>query len=117
MAVDQTSVDLLSLDEFGQHLDPRLREARAALAALTAGPGADRPRLGDFHDARVTADRYDEMRTQYLQRLTALIDAVTAAQSATATISASYHTIEARNESDTRAIGGSQAGASFGPGA
>jgi hypothetical protein len=105
MAVDQTSVDLLSLDDFGHHLDARLREARAALTALTTGPGADRPPLGDFDDANVTAERYEAMRVVYVARLQRLIDALIAAEETTGTIATSYLTLETRNAADTERIG------------
>ena len=105
MAVDHTSVDLLSVDDFGQHLDARLREARAALTALTTGPGADRPPLGDFDDANETAERHEAMRAAYVARLQRLIDALTAAQETTGTIATSYRTVEASNAADTSRIG------------
>src|SRR5262245_22729654 len=105
MAVDQTNVDLASLGDFGQHLDARLREAREALTALTAGPGGTRPPLGDFQDANETADRYEAIRAVYVERLQRLIDALTAAHETTGTIAASYLTVETRNAADTARIG------------
>jgi hypothetical protein len=106
MAVDQTRIDLLSLDDFSQHLTARLAEAQETLTALTAGAGSQRPPLGDFHDAQLTADRYQAMKALYTERLRRLIDALSAAQTATATISASYRTVEDRNHLDTGTIGG-----------
>ena len=106
MAADQTRIDLLSLDDFSHHLKARLAEAQEALTALTSGPGPDRPPLGEFQDARLSADRYQAMKAGYVERLRRLIDALTAAQTATATISTSYHSVEDRNRSDTGTIGG-----------
>jgi hypothetical protein len=106
MAVDQTHIDLLSLDDFGHRLKARVDEAREALLALTVGPGADRPPLGEFTDAQLSADRYDAMKAGYVERLRRLIDALTAAQTATATISAGYRSVEDLNCSDTGTIGG-----------
>jgi hypothetical protein len=103
MAVDQTHVELRSLDDFGHHLDARLQEAQAALTALTTDPG--QPPLGTFHDATVTAERYEVMKAAYVERLRRLIDALTAAQSATATIADSYRTLEVHHAASTAAIG------------
>jgi hypothetical protein len=102
MAVDQTNVDHRSLDDFGQLLDARLREAQAALTALTAQPA--QPPLGTFHDATVTAQRYEATKAVYVERLRRLIDALTAAQAATGTIAGSYRTLEVRNAASTAAI-------------
>jgi hypothetical protein len=102
MAVDQTRVDLPSLNDFGQHLDARLREAEAALTALTTAPGGDRPPLGDFHDATETADRHEAIRAVYVERLRRLIDALTAAKETTGTIAASYLSVETSNAADLR---------------
>ena len=104
MAVDQTSVDLPSLDDFGQLLDARLREAEAALTALTTAPGGEPPPLGDFHDANETADRHEAIKAVYVERLRRLIDALTAAKQTTGTIAASYLTVENQNAADTARI-------------
>jgi hypothetical protein len=112
MGVDGIRVDLLSLHDFHDHLAPRRQEAEAALAALVDAhrsprgntPRAQRPELGQFHDAELTAGHYDALREDYLVRLRRLISAVAAAQNATAVALRTYRTVEALNESTTRAV-------------
>jgi len=103
MGVDDVSVDLGSLDDFAQHLSPRLQEV---LSALTRLHHTDRPAraLGDFTDARETADRYEELHQAFAARLDRLVSAVAAAQTATGTITTIYHTTEELNESSTRSV-------------
>ena len=103
MGVDDVSVDLRSLNDFAGQLTPRLQEV---LTALTRLHHSDRPAraLGDFQDARETADRYDDLHRDYVARLDRLVSAVAAAQTATGTITTIYHTTEALNESSTRAV-------------
>jgi hypothetical protein len=105
MPADQTRIDLPSLDDFNKHLQARLLEAQQALTTLTNAPAADRPPLGEFHDAEVTADRYEAMKAVYVERLRRLIDALTTAQAATTTIAGTYHSTETLNASDTGTIG------------
>lgn len=110
MGVDDVRVDLGSLDDFARHLEPRLRDAVAALDNLThidRRPGHDsaRPELGEFLDAGETADRYEELHQAHITRLQRLINAVVAAQFATGSIMTIYRTTEELNEAGMRAIG------------
>ena len=103
MGVDDTSIELLSLDDFGQHLATRLQEAVTAVSALANAP-VRRPALGEFRDADQTAVDYEARQQEYLDRLRRLISALVAAQAATATIGTRYRTIEALNVASLRTI-------------
>ena len=103
MGVDEVSVDLRSLGDFRERLEPRRQEVEAALAALA---DARRPALGQFHDAELTAQRYDALREGYLLRLRRLVNAMTAAQIATGTALTAYRAVEEISESATRAVAG-----------
>jgi hypothetical protein len=115
MTADKTDVDLLSLEDFKATLDARLSEANAVLTALTttlaAGPSrtgevtqAKVPALGTFADATQTANRYQQLYLQHLDRAARLVRAVTAAKTATSTILTNYRTAEERNRASASDI-------------
>lgn len=105
MAADFT-VNLSSLRDFQQSLQPRIEQAFAALTALTATPGSDRPALGGFHDAQRTADRHQALHDEYVLRLRRLVTALTVAQAATARIIEGYQDVEDLNSAKVRQIAG-----------
>src|SRR5262245_53112272 len=102
MGVDEVSVDLFSIDDFGQRLEARALQVRAALAALT---DAQAPALGHFQDAELTAGRYAALREEQVRRLNRLVDALEAARIVTARILETYRSGERHNESTMRASG------------
>jgi hypothetical protein len=109
MALDQTSVDFSALDEFSRQLDRRLDEAQAALTQLRMGTGTARPELGAFVDGVATADRYGALLAGYVQRLSGLIDTLSAAKARTSTILETYRAAEALNDAGTRGLLGTGA--------
>ncbi|MFY1691715.1 hypothetical protein [Plantactinospora sp. WMMB782] len=106
MAADEFAVNLLSLRDFQQRLQPRIEAAYAALTALTTAPGSDRPALGGFHDAQKTADRHQDLHDEYVARLRRLVAALTVAQAATARIIESYRTVDELSGTNARQIAG-----------
>jgi hypothetical protein len=104
LAADTLFVDPLSLDDFGTYLQARLDEAFSVRVALTTAPAADRPALGGFDDATRTATRLDALRQEYVARLDRLINALVAAQTATAMISQRYRDADALAAADPAAI-------------
>ncbi|GIF73788.1 hypothetical protein [Asanoa siamensis] len=86
MVAHDLSVDFAALREFHSSLAPRLDQARAALDALTAAPGDDRPALGGFHDGQQRADRHQLLHDEYVLRLSRLVDALRIAEQATAEV-------------------------------
>ncbi|GAA3734404.1 hypothetical protein GCM10022225_15970 [Plantactinospora mayteni] len=106
MAADEFAVDLLSLQDFQQRLQPRVEAAFAALTALTTAPGSDRPALGGFHDAQRTADRHQELHDEYVARLRRLVTALAVAQSATTQIIESYRDVDELSRTNAQQIAG-----------
>ncbi len=105
MGVDETIVDLLSLEDFERRLQPRLDEVNAVLTVLTTAPGADPPMLGEFHDARLTTARHQNLHDEYVARARHLVDSLVVAQAATAAIIAGYRTVEELNRTSTEEVG------------
>jgi hypothetical protein len=101
---DEVRVDLLSLEDFRQRLEPRLAEVSSVLSALSVAPAADLPPLGRFEDAERLAARHNAVREAYLDRVQRLFQAVAAAQSATATIIELYRTAEQLNSSTAQDV-------------
>lgn len=103
MADESTTVDVLSLEDFHATLATRLTEANGLLTTLTTSL-ATAPQLGTFQDASAEADRYATLRDEHAGGVQRLIDAITAAQTATATIMSNYQTTEDRNAANASDI-------------
>ena len=101
---ENSAVDVHSLEDFHATLAARLDEADAALSTLVTRLQGLTPKLGGFHDATGTADGYLGRCDEQVTRAQRLVEAVTAAQTATATIIANYTTTEARNAANARDI-------------
>ena len=104
MSGDSASISMISLDEFHGRLATRLTEADQVLTSLrsdpvlTSGDGVPAaPKLGTFDDALKAVGDYTALYRQYLQRVQRLHNAISAAQQATGTIIANYHTTETLN--------------------
>lgn len=104
MAEQNTTVDVLSLEDFHATIAGRLTEASSLLITLTTSLRENRPKLGSFEDAVSTATRHHDLHVEHEAAVQRLIDAVTAAQTATATILNNYQTTEARNTANTTDI-------------
>lgn len=104
MGDESTTVDVLSLEDFQTTLTARLAEANALLTTVNTTLQGAPPRLGGFQDAVDTAGRYSELHGEHSSGVQRLIDAITAAQSATTTIINSYNTTEARNAANVSEI-------------
>ncbi|BCB76267.1 hypothetical protein GCM10022251_25290 [Phytohabitans flavus] len=92
MAADETSVSILSLEDFRQRLERRMEEAGAALLAVLTPPGSEPPALGEFHHAKETALRHGTLNDEYADGLRRLVGALSAAQTATAQVVERYRT-------------------------
>lgn len=106
MASDDFVVDFLSLQDFQQRLQSRIGQAFTALTVETTSPGADKPALGGFHDAAVTAERHRVLHDEYVARVRRLVDALTLAQTATLDIIKLYRDVDALNAANAQQIGG-----------
>ena len=104
MGDETTTVDMLSLEDFHTTVGGRLIEATSLLTTLTTTLEQARPELGGFQDAAETADRHAGLRSEHVAGVHRLIDAITAAQTATATILSNYRTTEARNAANATDI-------------
>ncbi|MEO3772868.1 hypothetical protein [Micromonospora sp. B9E7] len=93
----RTEVDLLSLEDFHQHLASRLSQVESVLRKLNTEMQCSPPALGTFFDATHQARRYSEVHQSYVDQAERVRQAVLAAQQATSTILANYRTAEARN--------------------
>jgi hypothetical protein len=98
MAAEDIIVDQAALLTFARHLQPRIDEANSALTMLTTTPGTDPPALGSFYDAQLTTGRHQTLHDQYVQRLRRLVNALTAAATATGTIIEKYHEVADHDE-------------------
>ena len=108
---------MISLTEFNTRLTARLGEAQSVLSSLQADPVltgtgglVKPPKLGTFEDALTAQHSYATLYEQYVQRLQQLHDAITAAQKATTTIVANYHSSESLNEASAKEITSALAG-------
>jgi hypothetical protein len=104
MGDESTTVDVLSLEEFQTTLAARLAQANTLLTTLNTTLQGTPPQLGGFQDAVDTAGRYSGLQGEHTGGAQRLIDAITAAQTATATIINNYHTTEARNTANASDI-------------
>ena len=110
MSGDSASINMISLGEFNTRLAARLGEADSVMSslrsdpALTADGTVKPPKLGGFDDALKAQHAYATLYGQYLQRIQQLHNAITAAQSATATIATNYHTTESLNAASANEI-------------
>ncbi|SCE75051.1 hypothetical protein GA0070612_0741 [Micromonospora chokoriensis] len=93
----RTEVDLLSLEDFHQHLSSRLSQVESVLRKLNTEMQCRPPALGTFLDATDQARRYSEVHQSYVDQAERVRQAVLAAQQATSTILTNYRTAEARN--------------------
>ncbi|MCO1595421.1 hypothetical protein M8C17_09615 [Micromonospora sp. RHAY321] len=100
----RTEVDLLSLEDFQQHLAARLTEAESVLRKLNTEMQCRPPALGSFTDATDNARRYSDVHQSYVVQAERLRQAVQAAQQATSTILTNYRTAEARNAANATDI-------------
>lgn len=103
---DRARVDVLALEDFHRNLNARLSEVDAAIRKLGSELGNTAPALGTFTDARQRVNRYATLRGEQMDRLNRLRKAITAAQTATATILSNYRTTEARNRASAADIAG-----------
>jgi methyl-accepting chemotaxis protein len=103
MTDDSTAVDVLSLEDFQATLASRLSDVDSVIAKFRGDLGS-RPALGEFLDAKVSAWEFEGLRQQYARRLDRLRAAILAAQAATATIIANYHSTERRNHANAADI-------------
>jgi hypothetical protein len=117
MSADSASINMISLTEFNTRLTARLGEAQSVLFSLQADPVltgtgglVKPPKLGTFEDALTAQHSYATLYEQYVQRLQQLHDAITAAQKATTTIVANYHSTESLNEASAKEITSALAG-------
>jgi hypothetical protein len=104
MGDESTTVDVLSLEDFQTTIAARLDEANSLLTTLNTTLHNARPALGGFQDAVDTAGRYTDLHGEHAAGVQRLIDAITAAQTATTTIIHNYRTTEARNEANATDI-------------
>lgn len=104
MGEQNTTVDVLSLEDFHTTIARRLTEATSLLSTLTTALREARPRLGGFQDATETATRHHDLHAEHVAGVNRLIDAIAAAQTATATILNNYRTTEARNTANATDI-------------
>ncbi|MFC4065158.1 hypothetical protein [Actinoplanes subglobosus] len=104
MSSGNTDIDLLSLEDFHKTLDARLSEANAVVTTLTTALGDKTPALGGFTDASKTSGRYRQLYQEHLDRAERLVEALTAAKTATTTIMSNYRTAEERNHADATDI-------------
>ncbi|MGW3603209.1 MULTISPECIES: hypothetical protein [unclassified Micromonospora] len=100
----RTEVDLLSLEDFHQHLAARLSQAESVLRKLNTEMQCSPPALGSFTDATHNARRYSEVHQSYVDQAERLRQAVLAAQQATSKILTNYRTAEARNAANATDI-------------
>jgi hypothetical protein len=117
MPADSASISMISLTEFNTRLAARLGEAQSVLSSLQSDPVltgigglVEPPKLGTFEDALAAQHDYATLYHQYVQRLQQLHDAITAAQQATTTIVANYHSTESLNEASAKEITSALAG-------
>jgi hypothetical protein len=94
MTEQRTRVDFISLEDFHRTLSARLAEVDTVLRKLD----------NELADANDQASRYTVLQMQHGTRARRLHAALTAAQTATATIIANYSTTEARNDANAAAI-------------
>ncbi|GAA3304287.1 hypothetical protein Dvina_30860 [Dactylosporangium vinaceum] len=112
MPGEGSSINMISLGEFNTRLAGRLSEARTVLtslqhdATLTSGGIVKVPQLGTFDDAVKAEQAYTALYHQFEQRVQQLHNAITAAQKATTTIAANYHTTESLNAAQANEIKG-----------
>jgi hypothetical protein len=104
MGDESTTVDVLSLEDFQTTIAARLSEANSLLTTLTSTLRNAPPKLGGFQDALDTAGRYSDLHGEHADGVRRLIDAITAAQTATGTILTNYRTTESRNEANATDI-------------
>lgn len=104
MADESTTVDVLSLEDFHATIAARLDQANALLTTLNTTLQGAPPQLGGFPHAVDTAGRYSDLHGEHASSVQRLIDAVTAAQTATSTIISNYQTTEARNQANSADI-------------
>ncbi|MBQ1020983.1 hypothetical protein DDE19_09940 [Micromonospora ureilytica] len=97
----RTEVDLLSLEDFHEHLASRLSQAESVLRKLNTEMQCRPPALGSFLDATDNARRYSEVHQSYVDQAERIRQAVLAAQQATSTILSNYRTAEARNAANS----------------
>jgi hypothetical protein len=98
MGAEELYVDPLSLDDFGLTLRARLDEALAALIRVDQSlAGPDAPELGEFQDARRTAERHQALSEEYVARARQLASALDIARSATSGIAARFRAAEEIN--------------------
>jgi hypothetical protein len=100
----RTEVDLLSLEDFHEHLASRLSQAESVLRKLNTEMQCRPPALGSFFDATDKARRYSEVHQSYVQQAERIRQAVLAAQQATSTILSNYRTAEARNAANAEDV-------------
>jgi hypothetical protein len=103
MGEEHTTVDVLSLEDFHTTIAGRLAEAQSLLTTLTTTLQGT-PQLGGFEDANTAAGRHGDLHGEHVTAVGRLIDAVTAAQTATATILENYRSTEARNAANAADI-------------
>lgn len=104
MGDESTTVDVLSLEDFHGTIAARLDEANSLLSTLNTTLQGAPPQLGGFQDAVDTAGRYSDLHGEHTSAVQRLIDAITAAQTATSTIIHNYRTTEARNAANSTDI-------------
>ncbi|MBM0277286.1 hypothetical protein JM949_18765 [Micromonospora sp. STR1s_6] len=100
----RTEVDLLSLEDFHDHLAARLSQAESVLRKLNTEMQCRPPALGSFFDATDQARRYSEVHQSYVDQAERIRQAVLAAQQATSTILRNYRTAEARNAANAEDV-------------
>ncbi|MFC5927222.1 hypothetical protein [Micromonospora vulcania] len=100
----RTEVDLLSLEDFHQHLAARLTQVESVLRKLNTEMQCAPPALGSFADATDNSNRYTKVHQSYVEQAERLRKAVLAAQQATNTILTNYRTAEARNAANASDI-------------
>jgi hypothetical protein len=105
MTDNNTRVDVLSLEDFHATLGARLAEATAILTKLETELRDRPPALGTFEDGQRQASDYSTLYQQHVERAGRLKSAIEAAQAATATIIANYHSTEELNRSSAIDIG------------
>jgi hypothetical protein len=97
-------VDVLSLQGFKATLDARKGEAIAIRTVLTEQIGRTAPKLGNLPDADYVGQRYLDLYDQHLDRISRVIGAIEATQSAITTIIENYETDEALRVADAKKI-------------
>lgn len=101
---ERSTVDVHSLEDFHARLAARLGEAESVLTTLVDRLQGVAPQLGGFYDATGTAQGYLRRCDEQVARARRLVEAVSATQTATATIISNYTTTEERNAANARDI-------------